>query len=104
MSGQRPPSGNRRLPTKRHGGYRETPDVTAAISRLIRSVGKRLAGEDPVDLAHLQQLEDELTAAWATAVAGLRKTGYSDRDIGAQLGCTRQNVEKRWPRDREVEL
>jgi hypothetical protein len=78
--------------------YRETPDVTAATVRLIRSVGKRVAWEDPEDLAYLLKLDAALKEAWRTAVDGLRTHGATDRQIGQALGTTRQAVEQRWPR------
>lgn len=67
---------------------------------MIRSVGKRVALEDPENLASLTVLEEALREAWALAIAGLRETGWSDPAIGRQLGMTRQAVEQRWPRAR----
>lgn len=86
------------LPKKRRESYRETPDVAAAVARLILSVGRRVATEDPESLAELVKLEQKLRQAWSTAVAGLRRSGATDREIGAALGVTRQAVEQRWPR------
>jgi hypothetical protein len=85
--------------SRRRRTYRETPDVVAALRRLIRSVGKRVATEDPEDLRHLLALREELDRAFETAVAGLRQTGYTDAEIGAALGgISRQAVHQRWPR------
>lgn len=81
--------------------YKETPDVVQGVVRMVRSVGKRVAMDDPESLALLQALQAELDTAWSTAVAGLRAAGYSDGQIGAQLGITRQAVEQRWPRGGE---
>jgi excisionase family DNA binding protein len=46
--------------------YRDTPDVAAAAHRLIRTVGKRIAWEDPEALEILRSLDAELATAWAT--------------------------------------
>jgi hypothetical protein len=61
-------------------------------------VGKRVGTEDADDLKLLLELEQELRQAWANAVFGLRRTGFTDREIGEVLGTTRQAVEQRWPR------
>jgi len=87
---------NHRLSARRP--YRETPDVVKATRRLILAVGKRVAVEDPDDLRFLSQLEHGLDQAWGLAVAGLRRSGYTDGQIGDQLGITKQAVQKRWPR------
>src|SRR5262245_16477215 len=83
------------LPKK---AYRETPDVVKATGRLLLAVGKRVATEDPEDLRYLAVLQIRLDQAWATAVAGLRRTGYTDGQIGRELGITKQAVQQRWPR------
>jgi hypothetical protein len=41
-------------------------------------------------------LADELDAAIAEAVRGLRARGYSWAEIGARLGITRQAAQQRW--------
>jgi hypothetical protein len=78
--------------------YRETPEVVAATRRLLRVVGKRIATEDPADLRMLVDLDQELEHAWAVAIAGVRATGSTDREIGRVLGTTKQAVQQRWPR------
>jgi hypothetical protein len=78
--------------------YRETPDVVKATNRLIMAVGKRVAVEDVEELRHLSRMEVALEQAWGIAVAGLRATGYTDGQIGWQLGITKQAVAQRWPR------
>lgn len=53
---------------------------------------------DP-DFAHLlTQVEDELAAAMKDAVTGWRSHGFSDSQIGRELGVTKQAVQQRWPR------
>jgi hypothetical protein len=92
-------SGKQRLPRKRpQPVYRETPDVASATCRLIVSIGKRVATEDVDGLSSLVLLEKAVRQAWRLAIEGLRHSGVSDRDIGAQLGITRQAIEQRWPR------
>lgn len=78
--------------------YRETPDLISGLARQIRAAGKRVSTEDPADLAHLAVLQDELDTAFTAAIAGLRASGYSDTDIGRELGVTKQAVQQRWPR------
>jgi hypothetical protein len=96
---ERRSSGKLTLPAKRpRRPYRESQDVASGARRLVRALGRRLAEEDLDALELLLGLELELAQAWAVAVAGLRLTGASDRDIGAALGVTRQAVEQRWPR------
>lgn len=92
-----PPADNRTLSAKRP--YRETPDVAAAVGRLVRTVGRRVATEDPVDLEILVDLTAALDEAWRTAIAGLRATGHTDGDIGAALGVSKQAVAQRFPRN-----
>jgi len=78
---------------------KETPEVSEATGRLIRAVGRRVGRDgDPAGLAELQGLQDQLTAAWSDAVAGLRELGFSDAAIAAELGITRQAVYQKWPR------
>jgi hypothetical protein len=90
--------GKEALPAKQRQ-YRETPEVADAICRLIRSIGKRISTEDPDALTLLLALEGDLRTAWEVAVAGLRRSGFLDREIGHVLGVSRQAVEQRWPRD-----
>jgi hypothetical protein len=94
----RRPRGKATLPPRRSQRYRETPEVVAAVRRLIRVVGKRIATEDADDLLLLGELDDELRQAWRVAVQGIRRSGFTDREIGEVLGTTRQAVEQRWPR------
>jgi hypothetical protein len=84
------------LPRKRRQ-YRETPEVAKAVGRLIRALGNRIGTEDPPDLEHLVSLEAELREAWRVAIEGLRCSEFTDKEIGAVLGTSRQPVEQRWP-------
>jgi hypothetical protein len=91
------PRGKETLPGKPR--YRETPEVADATCRLIVSLGKRAETEDSDGLACLLSVEENLREVWRAAIAGLRDTGYTDREIGEQLGTTRQAVDLRWPRE-----
>jgi hypothetical protein len=95
------PRGKAALPPERRQ-YRETPDVTAAVRRLVRALGKRIATEDPEALELLLDLEADLREAWRTAITGLRGSGFLDREIGDVLACSRQAVEQRWPREGQM--
>ena len=90
------PEGKVALPLRRR--YRETPEVVAAIRRLVRAMGKRIAEEDPESLLLLRELDQEVRRAWQVAIEGIRCSGATDREIGEVLGTTRQAVEQRWPR------
>lgn len=92
--------GKETLPARKRPVYRETPDVVAGACRFIQAIGRRIACEDPDDLAYLVTLDQELRQAWAAAVAGIRQSGFTDREIGQVLGTSRQAVEQRWPRYR----
>lgn len=72
--------------------------MAKATGRLIRAVGKRVAVEDPPDLQNLIVLDREMKKAWSVAIDGLRYSGFTDREIGRELGMTRQAIEQRWPR------
>lgn len=86
---------------RRSRGYRETPEVADGVGRIILAVGKRIATEDPADLEILLGLDVRLSEAWALAVAGIRRSGFSDAEIGAVLGVTKQAVQQRWPRSNQ---
>ena len=95
-----PLAGKPALPVNHRQRYRETPDVAAAVERLILTVGRRLAWEDPEGLTLLRRLAEAVGEAWRIAIAGQRCT-FSDRQIADALGVTRPAVTQRWPRDAE---
>lgn len=72
--------------------------VAAATGRMIRALGKRVATGDPDAAALLLELEEALRDAWETAVTGWRAARFTDGEIGAVLGTTKQAVQQRWPR------
>lgn len=79
-------------------GPRSDDDVAEAVCRLIGALGRRCASGDPDSAVYLMVIQDRLRDAFRDAVAGWREHGFTDRDIGRELGITRQGVEKRWPR------
>lgn len=74
----------------------ETPEYAAMVRRMIRAHGRRVAEADPEDLVELLELQVELNAAVATAVAGQRHRGASWGVLGAALGITRQAAQQRY--------
>ena len=74
------------------------PWTTGDALRVIRAVGTDAAGMDPDQLRNLRRIRDELDVVTAAAVASYRQAGFSDSQIGAELGVTKQAVQKRWPR------
>jgi hypothetical protein len=88
--------GKATLPRKRR--YTETAEFAGAAARMVKRLGIRLSMEDPDYLVFLVALDEKLEEAWRVAIAGQRGAKFTDREIGAQLGITRQAVEQRWPR------
>ena len=93
----RQPSGDKAALSPRRR-YRETSDCNGCAKRMIRKLGERIAQEDPEDLRLLVELDQVLERAWGVAVAGIRRSGATDREIGEVLGTTKQAVQQRWPR------
>lgn len=81
---------------------RSDEDVTEAIDRMVRALGRRIATADPDALRYLILIEESVAEAWSDSVAGLRESGFSDGQIGRELGVTRQAVAQRWPWRRRV--
>ena len=86
---------------RRRAAYRETPEVSAAVVRLVTAIGRRVADGDPEDLPELVRVERAVAEAFRFGVAGLRAEGRSDAEIGRVLGVSKQAVAQRWPRERE---
>ena len=75
----------------------ETPSFAAAVRRLIRAHGRRVAAGDVEDLAELLALRDELDEAIAVAIRGQREDlGRSWADIARAAGTSRQAAYQRW--------
>lgn len=90
-------SGNSTLTRKRRPA-REPDETTAAILRMIRALGVQVGQGDPSELRLLLKVDAEIAAAYVAAIAGMRQSGFTDIDIGATLGVSRQAVQQRWPR------
>lgn len=78
--------------------HRDSDDLAAGIARQLRALAKRLAEQDADSLALVRDLQRELDAVWGVAVAGMRRSGHTDREIGLALGVSKQAVHQRWPR------
>lgn len=72
--------------------------MTAGVTRMVRSLGRRCAEDDPPSFRLLMEIQDELAEAMKRAVEGWRAGGFSDGEIGEALGVTKQAVQQRWPR------
>jgi hypothetical protein len=79
----------------------ENGTYAAAVVRQIRSMGVR-ASTDLDALRWLAGAADCARTALAVAVDGCRARGYSDGEIGAALGISRQAVGQRFGRKRDV--
>ena len=79
----------------------EDDSYAAGVVRLIRKMGVR-ASADLEALKWLAGAAEYARGALAVAVDGCRARGYSDGEIGAALGITRQAVGQRFGRKREV--
>ncbi len=80
----------------------EDDSYAAGVVRLIRTMGVR-ASADVEALRWLAGAVEHARGALAMAVDGCRARGYSDAEIGAALGITRQAVWKRFPRQPKVD-
>lgn len=77
---------------------KETGEIVRFLAGQLRRLSARMAAEDPDGLKELRLLAEELESAIAIAVAGYRRSGFSDADIGRELGVSKQAVQQRWPR------
>ncbi len=71
-------------------------EYIAFMRRGLRALARRVGDADPEDLAEMLTLRDELDVAIATAVQGVRRSGFSWSDIGRATGMTRQSAHGRW--------
>lgn len=78
------------------GQVTETSDYVAFLQRIVIGYGDRIA-DDPAALAHLRDLEALLTDQVNRGIweANARDGGYSQNEIAAILGVSRQAVAKR---------
>jgi len=80
----------------------EDDSYAAGVVRLISKMGVR-ASADVEALKWLAGAVEHARGALAIAVDGCRARGYSDSEIGAALGISRQAVWKRFPRQPKVD-
>lgn len=73
--------------------------VAGAVRSMIGALGRRCAEADPSTAVYLLALRDALDLALVEAIEGWRKSGFTDAEIGRELGVTRQAVQKRAPRE-----
>ena len=93
----RPSSVNPALTAKRRNPSRvENDDYAAFARRIVAAHGRRIAAGDVERLRDLVALAEEVDRATDTAVAGLRRVGYSWTEIATRLGITRQAAQQRW--------
>jgi hypothetical protein len=74
----------------------ENDEYAAFIRRVLRAYSRRVGDGDVEALALMLGLAEEIDAAIAEAVKGLRACGYSWAEIGSRLGITRQAAQQRW--------
>lgn len=66
------------------------------VTRMIRTMGRRVADADAEDLTTLVELRDHCDAAILSAVRGLRASGHTWQQIGDAVSTTRQAAIMRW--------
>ena len=74
----------------------ENDGYSAFVERILRAYARRVGDGDVEALALMVGLAEQIDAAIAQAVTGLRACGYSRAEIGARLGITRQAAQQRW--------
>jgi hypothetical protein len=84
------------LTPKRPRRQVENDEYSAFVRRILRAYASRIGGGDVEALTLMTSLADEIDAAIAEAVKGLRAYGYSWAEIGSRLGITRQAAQQRW--------
>jgi hypothetical protein len=84
------------LTPKRPRRQVENDEYAAFVRRVLHAYSRRVGSGDVEALTLMAGLADEINAAMAEAVKGLRARGYSWTEIGARLGITRQAAQQRW--------
>ena len=87
-----------KLTPKRPRRHIENDEYSAFVRCVVRAYSHRVADGDVEALIAMTSLADELDAAIAEAVKGLRGCGYSWAEISFRLGITRQAAQQRWGR------
>jgi hypothetical protein len=84
------------LTPKRPRRLVENDEYGAFVRRVLRAYSRRVGDGGVEALTLLVGLAEEIDAAMAEAVKGLRAHGYSWAEIGARLGISRQAAQQRW--------
>jgi hypothetical protein len=84
------------LTPKRPRRQVENDEYAAFVRRVLRAYSRRVGDGDVEALSLIVGLADEIDAAMAEAVKGLRTRGYSWAEIGSRLGISRQAAQQRW--------
>jgi hypothetical protein len=84
------------LTPKRPRRQVENDEYAAFARRVLRAYSRRVGDGDVEALVLLVGLAEEIDAAMAEAVKGLRAHGYSWAEIGSRLGISRQAAQQRW--------
>jgi hypothetical protein len=71
-------------------------DEYGAFARRVLRAYRRVGDGDVEVLVLLVGLAEEIDAAMAEVVRGLRAHGYSWAEIGVRLGSSRQAAQQRW--------
>lgn len=85
-----------RLTPRRLPRQVENDEYSTFVRRILRAYARRVGYEDVEALTLMLGLAEEIDAAIAEAVKGLRAYGYSWTEIGSRLGITRQAAQQRW--------
>lgn len=82
-------------PQRRPARVTETSDYVAALTRMIIAWGDRVAA-DPAALVHLRELESALSQQTSRGIwEASERNRYSQNQIAACLGVTRQAIQQR---------
>jgi len=92
----RPGGVKARLTPERPRRQVENDEYGAFVRRVLRAYSRRVGDGDVEALVLLVGLAEEIDAAMAEAITGLRARGYSWAEIGSRLGISRQAAQQRW--------
>jgi hypothetical protein len=76
---------------------RTMDDRLGGVSRFVRALNRTPEEFELDHLSKLTSLTWDVAKVLETAIAGLRESGHTDKQIGEALGITQQAVSKRWP-------
>ena len=80
----------------------ENTDYAGFVRRTLKAFVKR-ASDDPEALVLLKNVADEAADALNRAIVGCSDSGYSYGEIASRLGITRQAVQQRIERQRDLD-